>query len=88
MLYCIIYDIKDSTKEEAFLKQLKKLGETNQFISNCWFLACAQTKEEIYDIMKKELDAPDLLFISETRLERMAGWLPSTSVDWLKIHPL
>lgn len=86
MLYCIIYDIKDSAKEEIFLKQLKELGETNQFISSCWFLDCNQSKEEIYGILQKKLDAPDLLFISETRLNRMAGWLPSTSVEWLKQH--
>lgn len=44
MLYCITYDIKELAKEEALLKQLKELGETNQFISNCWFLCCDKEK--------------------------------------------
>ena len=87
MLYCITYDIKELAKGEALLKQLKELGETNQFISNCWFLYCDKDKEEIYELLKAKLDAPDLLFISRTRLSHMAGWLPNTSVEWLKSHP-
>lgn len=88
MLYCITYDIKDSSYEEGFLRQLKELGETNQFISNCWFLSSKKNKDDIYNILKEKLDSPDLLYISETRLSQMAGWLPSSSVDWLKDHPL
>lgn len=90
MLYCVIYDIKDakdSAKEEAFLKQLKEFGETNQFISNCWFLDSSKDKDEIYEELKSKLDAPDLLFIAETRLTQMSGWLPNTSIEWLKVHP-
>lgn len=87
MLYCITYDIKDSTNEEGFLKRLKELGETNQFISNCWLLDCNIDKDEIYRILKEKLDAPDLLFISTTNLSQMAGWLPNTSIEWLKKHP-
>lgn len=84
MLHCIAYDIKDSNREEAFLKQLKELGETNQFISNCWFLNCEKSKDDIYKNLRTVLEAPDLLFICGTRTEQMAGWLPSNSIDWLK----
>lgn len=86
MLYCVIYDIKDAAKEEAFLKQLKEFGGTNQFISNSWFLDSVKDKDEIYEELKSKLDAPDLLFITETRFSQMAGWLPNTSIEWLKVH--
>lgn len=90
MLYCVIYDIKDakdSAKEEAFLKQLKEFGETNQFMSNCCFWDSSKDKDEIYEELKSKLDAPDLLFVVKTCFSQMAGWLPSTSIEWLKVHP-
>lgn len=86
MLYCITYDIRNTAHEEAFIKQLKELGENNQFISNCWFLDSTKSKEEIYNILKGTLDSPDLLFICQTNLGKMSGWLPSDSVNWLKEH--
>lgn len=87
MLYCITYDIKSPSQEEIFLEELKYLGETNQFISNCWFLSSTLDKEEIFNRLKPKLNVPDLLYIGLTNLTNMSGWLPGNSVEWLKRHP-
>ena len=84
MLYCITYDIKKITNEEAFIKELKLLGEVNQFISNCWFLSSDKDKNEIFNLLKSQMDAPDLLFITITSVSQMEGWLPTTSIGCLK----
>lgn len=86
MLYCITYDIKNSSQEEIFLEELKYLGETNQFISNCWFLNSTLSKEDIFKRLKPKLNVSDLLYIGQTNLTNMSGWLPSNSVEWLKEH--
>ena len=86
MLYCITYDIKNNTNEEAFIKELKLLGEVNQFISNCWFLRSNKDKNEIFSLLKSQMDTPDLLFITTTSVSQMEGWLPTTSIGWLKEH--
>ena len=86
MLYCISYDIKSPSHEEVFLKRLKELGKTNQFLSNGRFLDSEKSREDIYDILRATLDAPDLLFICDTSLGQMSGWLPGSSVEWLREH--
>ena len=84
MLYCITYDIKNSAEEESFIKKLKDLGQSNQFISNCWFINSCQRKDEIFKILREDLKDADLLFITETSLSQMEGWLPTTSIEWLQ----
>ena len=35
-------------------------------------------------VKEKHLDGPDLLFITSINLNTTSGWLPSTSVEWLR----
>ena len=84
MLYIISYDIKDKEREEAFVKLLEKMGNVNQYLSNSWFLSTEnKDKDMVYKELKDSLHDSDLLFLNETSLEKMAGWLPKNSVDWL-----
>jgi hypothetical protein len=83
MLYTITYDIKDSKKEEVFLKNMGKYGEIVMFMPRCYFLNSDQTRNIIYDELYKSIDESDLLYIAETPLSSMSGWLPHSAVDWV-----
>ena len=85
MIFCITYEFKNSEKNYSdFFLEMKNLGEANQFMNNCWFLSSETTNNDIYESLKKHLDGPDLLFITSINLNTTSGWLPSTSVEWLR----
>lgn len=87
MLYIISYDIKDKEREEAFIKLLESMGSVNQYLSNSWFLSTKNDdKDEVYKELKDSLHDSDLLLLNVASLDKMAGWLPKNSVDWLMKH--
>lgn len=84
MLYIISYDIKDKERENAFIKLLESMGSVNQYLSNSWFLSTKNNdKEAVYKKLKDSLDDSDLVLLNMTSLDKMSGWLPKNSVDWL-----
>lgn len=84
MLYIISYDIKDKEREEAFIKLLESTGSVNQYLSNSWFLYTEnEDKDAVYKELKDSLHDSDLLLLNVTSLDKMSGWLPKNSVDWL-----
>lgn len=86
MIYCIIYELKSSTKNYSeFYQALKSFGPHSQFLTNGWFIKAENgKKEEFFEKLKPLMDSPDLLLVAQTPLSEMSGWLPSSSVDWLQ----
>ncbi|MFV0420318.1 MAG: hypothetical protein ACK5KT_16530 [Dysgonomonas sp.] len=86
MVYCIIYELKSTTKNYSeFYQTLKSFSAHSQFVTNGWFIRTeAGKKDELFEKLRSLLDTPDLLLITQTSLTEMSGWLPSSSVEWLQ----
>lgn len=85
-MYVIEYDIKDKEREKVFLSDLKELGESNLFLPNTFFLDSREQRDSVYEKLRSHLAPEDLLFIVETNLSMMSGWLTKSSVDWIQHH--
>jgi hypothetical protein len=84
-MFCIVYELKNAEKDySAFYQEIKNMGNSNQFISNGWFVDTNLNKDEIYNILKPQLELPDLLLVTKASLSTMSGFLPSISIEWLK----
>lgn len=89
MYFIINYDIKDKEREDVFLKTVKGLGETLLFLPHSLIMYVenqASDKDILFKNLKEVLKEEDLFLISEVPFAKMAGWLPSSSVEWLAIH--
>ena len=86
MLYILNSDIKDSSRIDAFVQELDKLGEYVSFMPKCYFLKpkADVTALQIYDSLKSVLKDEDLILLSPADLNEMNGWLSSSVVNWLK----
>jgi hypothetical protein len=86
MIYCIIYELKSSEKNYSeFYQTLKSFGTHSQFMTNGWFVkAESGKKEDFFGRLKPLMDSPDLLLVTQTPLSDMSGWLPSSSIEWLR----
>lgn len=85
-MYIVEYDIKDNAREDAFLSDLKELGETNLFLPRSFFLDSTEPRESVYQKLRLHLKPEDLLLIIEAGLTNMSGWLPMSSVRWIQNH--
>lgn len=85
-MFIVEYDIKDSSREELFLSDLKGLGDTNLFLPRSFFLISTEPRELVYKRLRSHLASEDLLLIVETSLSDMSGWLPMSSIRWVQTH--
>jgi hypothetical protein len=83
MLYTITYSLNDKAKEESFLKELKSLGDAVMVMPHCYFLRSNSGRELIFSKLHREMMESDLLYIAETPISSMSGWLPTSAIDWL-----
>ncbi len=84
MLYIVLYEIKDTLREERFLAKLLGLGSSVLFLPKSYFLESDKNKESIYEYLKAEMRDEDLLLISRSSMSSMSGWLPTSAVNWLR----
>lgn len=89
MYFIINYDIKDKEREDVFFKSVKGLGDTLFFLPHSLILYIENNehdKDYIFKNLKSVLKEEDLFLISTVPFSNMAGWLPSSSVEWLNDH--
>lgn len=88
MLYNITYELKNSEKDYSqFLQTLKTSGSSAvQCMKNSWFVVSGKDRKELFELLKEQLESADLLLVCQVSLSDLTGWLPSDSVDWLKLN--
>lgn len=83
MLYSIAYTLNDITQEERVLKKLKSLGDAAMIMPHCYYLQSTMNRNDIFNELRSTMNDSDLLYIAETPVEKMSGWLPTSAIDWL-----
>lgn len=86
MLYTVIYDIKNSEREEIFLEELQKIGDNVLFMQHCYFLSSEENRNPIFNKLRRVMLESDLLFIGETPYHTLSGWLPTSAVEWINFN--
>lgn len=86
MIYSIAYNIKEAPTEGSFVNALKSIGEMVLFMPNCYFLSSDESRNSIYTKLFSTLGPNDLLYVVETPIDTMSGWLPTNAVKWLDQH--
>lgn len=86
MLYILNFDIKDSSRTELFTQKLQGFGDCVLFMPRCYFLIAKEdiSSREIYDSLKSVLKDEDLFILAPVDLNKMNGWLSSSTIEWLK----
>ena len=85
IVYIIVYEIKDSDRERQFLEALERVSiESNQFIPKSFIVISNLGRKSVYDSLREQMTQADLLMISEVGRDKISGWLPSSTVDWVK----
>ncbi|MCD8388512.1 MAG: hypothetical protein LUD17_16765 [Bacteroidales bacterium] len=83
MLYLISYNINDNSRESAFVDALKREGDTTQVLPKAYFLSSEKLESDIFKALEKWVGPSEQLIVAYADVQRLAGWVPSKSVDWL-----
>jgi|WetSurMetagenome_2_1015567.scaffolds.fasta_scaffold08563_4 hypothetical protein len=87
MLYYVNYDLKPPASSHLeFMQRLKECGTDRiQCLSNSWIIFDNKDQENtIYNNLREKLDDSDALFISKCKFDDVAGWVPTSVIDFLK----
>lgn len=85
IVYIIVYEIKDPDRERQFLEVLEQVSiESNQFIPKSFIVISNLDRKSVYEKLREQMTQADLLMISEVVRDRISGWLPSSTVAWVK----
>lgn len=86
MLYLISYNINDNSRESAFVDALKREGDTTQVLPKAYFLSSEKKENELFNSLEGLIQPSEQFLIVYADPKRLAGWVPSKSVDWVNQH--
>ena len=85
IVYIIVYEIKNFDRERLFLEVLEHISiESNQFIPKSFIVISNLNRKSVYERLREQMTQADLLMIAEVGRDKMSGWLPSCTIDWVK----
>ncbi|WP_405375410.1 hypothetical protein [Pseudobutyrivibrio sp.] len=85
-LYFITYELRNREKNySTFYDSIKNIGaDSCQCLTNVWLIYSTLGISEIYGKLKPLLEETDNLLIGETTYEKLAGWVSTDTIDFLK----
>ena len=86
MLILITYDLKSDKDYHSLHETIKGCSTTNKwwhYMESVWIICTDMSVNECNDIIRRQMDNNDLLFIVEITDMTYQGWLPSKAWEWL-----
>lgn len=85
-LYFITYELRNREKNySTFYDSIKNIGSDScQCLTNVWLIFSNLESSDIYGKLKPLIEDTDNLLIGETTYEKLAGWVSSDTIDFLK----
>ena len=85
MLYLIAYDLKTPARDYAALYQTIKSFETWwHYLESTWIVKTARNLDDVVELLHKQIDSNDRLFVVDISQSKRNGWLPRKAWDWLR----
>ncbi len=83
-VYLITYDLKSVNKDYGSLyAKIKELGEWQHPLDSVWLVKSEEKARAIYETLREEKEAKDLLMVIRVELSDVQGWLPKTFWNWV-----
>lgn len=86
-LYFISYELRNREKNySTFYDSIKNIGSDScQCLTNVWLIYSELDNTDIiYEKLKPLIEDTDNLLIGETTYEKLAGWVSSDTIEFLK----
>ena len=85
-LYFITYELRNKEKNySTFYDSIKGIAtDSCQCLTNAWLICSSSEIHEIYSKLKPLLEDTDNLLMGEIEYNKLAGWVSSDTIDFLK----